>query len=191
MDGPLDDSGNRTAPPGVHGSNISARSMRDQDWHAIGCARCNREAVGTRDQCVALHVGHSFDDIGVANLTHLRPMHLPLLEQVIAIKPKALCKPRAVFTNRSVVITQMKTEVERIVRCDAHPARTCCECVTEAVPIQKGGMESTHHVLFSMARLREPPRRAKEPVPKPGQGVGCASISFRGVDRSVASRAEQ
>jgi hypothetical protein len=63
--------------------------------------------------------------------------------------------------------------------------------MTKAMPIQKGGMESTHSVLFSMARLREPPRHAKEPVPKPGQGVGCASISFRGVDRSVASRAEQ
>ena len=191
MDGSLNDSGNRAAPPRMHGSNISARSMRDQNWYAIGCARCDREAFGTRDQCVALHVGHGFGDIGVADLTHLGPMHLPLLEQVIAIKPKALCKARAVFANRSIVITQMKTEVERIVWRDAHPTRTCCECVTEAVPIQKGGMESTHNVLFSMARLREPPRHAKEHVPKPGQGVGCASISFRGVDRRVASRAEQ
>jgi hypothetical protein len=44
--------------------------------------------------------------------------------------------------------------------------------MTEAVPIQKGGMQSTHIVLCSMATLREPPQHAKEAVPKSGQGVG-------------------
>jgi hypothetical protein len=45
----------------------------------------------------------------------------------------------------------METEVERVVRRNADPTRTCCKCMNEAIPIQKGGMQSTHIVLFSMA----------------------------------------
>jgi len=72
----------------------------------------------------------------------------------------------------------MKTEVQCVVRRDAHPTGTRCKRMTEAVPIQKGGMQSTHIVLFSTATLREPPLHAKEAVPKSGQGVGLC-IGFR------------
>jgi hypothetical protein len=72
----------------------------------------------------------------------------------------------------------VKTEVERVVRRDTHSTRTRCKRVTKAMPIQKGGMESTHSVLCSMARLREPPLHAKEASASPGREFGCASISF-------------
>jgi hypothetical protein len=45
----------------------------------------------------------------------------------------------------------MEPEVERVVRREADPPRACCKCMNEAMPIQKGGMQSTHIVLFSMA----------------------------------------
>ena len=45
----------------------------------------------------------------------------------------------------------METEVEGVVRRDADATRTCCKSMNEAIPIQKGGMQSTHIVLFSMA----------------------------------------
>lgn len=76
-------------------------------------------------------------------------MHLPLLEEAIATNPEALRKVCAVLTNRVVVIAYMETEVERVVRRDADPTRACCKRMNEAMPIQKGRMQSTHIVLFS------------------------------------------
>jgi hypothetical protein len=99
-------------------------------------------------------------------------MHLPLLEEAIARKIEALGQARPVLTNRVIVITQMETEVERVVWCSAYATRSCRERMAETVPIQKGGMQRTHIVVFSMARLRELPLQAKEPVPKSGRGVG-------------------
>ncbi len=78
-------------------------------------------------------------------------MHLPLLEEAIATNPEALRKACAVFANRVVVIAYMETEVERVVGCDTDPTGPCCKRVSEAMPIQKGGMQSTHIVFFSMA----------------------------------------
>jgi hypothetical protein len=183
------DTSHRTAPPSMHGAHVAARSVRHQDRHAISRARCYRKTFGACDERVALHVGNGFSDIERGDLAHMSPVHLLLLEESIATKAEALGKARAVLANRIVVVPEVKTEVERVVRRRAHSARTRCECVTEAMPIQKGGMESTHTVLFSMARLREPLLHAKDADVKPGQGVGRASISFRGVDRSVESRA--
>jgi hypothetical protein len=168
----------RTAPPSMHGANVAARSVRDQDRHAISRARCNRKAFGARDERVALHVGNGIGYIERGDLTHMSPMHLPLLEEPIATKAEAVGKARSVFANCFVVVPEVESEVERVVRRRAHSAGTRCECVTEPMPIQKGGMESTHTVLCSMARLRGPLLQAKEAIPKPGQGVGCASISF-------------
>jgi len=189
LNGLRNDTGHGAAPPSMHGANVAARWMRNQDRHAIGRPGCYGTAVRARDECVALHVGNGFNHIGFGDLAHLRSMHLPLLEELIAAKPEALGEARAVFANCIVVVTQVKTEVERVVRRGAHPSRARCKCVTEAMPIQKGGMESTHSVLCSTARLREPLLHAKDADVKPGQGVGRASISFRGVDRSVESRA--
>ena len=45
----------------------------------------------------------------------------------------------------------MKPEVERVVRGEADPTRACCKRMNEPVPIQKGGMQSTHTVVLSMA----------------------------------------
>jgi hypothetical protein len=190
FDCPRNDPSHRAAPASMHGARVAARRVRDQDRHAISRARCNRKTFGACDERVALHVGNGFSGIERGDLAHMGPVHLTLLEEPIATKAEALGKARSVFANRIAVVPEVKTEVERVGRRRAHSARTRCECVTEAMPIQKGGMESTHTVLFSMARLREPLLHAKEAIPKPGQGVGCASISFRGVDRSVESRAQ-
>jgi hypothetical protein len=65
----------------------------------------------------------------------------------------------------------VKTEVQSVIRRGAHSTRTRSKCVMEPMPIQKRGMESTHSVLCSMVRLREPLLHAKEALPKPGQGV--------------------
>ncbi len=165
------DTGHSPAPPRMHGANVSARWMRDQDRHTIGRPCCHRAAFGSRDECVALHVGNGLSDIGLGDLAHLRPMHLPLLEEPIAINPEALGKARAVLAYRVVVITQVKTEVQSVIRRGAHSTRTRSKCVMEPMPIQKRGMESTHSVLCSMVRLREPLLHAKEALPKPGQGV--------------------
>ncbi len=45
----------------------------------------------------------------------------------------------------------MKPEVERVVGGGANPTRACCKCMNESMPIQKGGMQSTHIVVLSMA----------------------------------------
>jgi dephospho-CoA kinase len=76
---------------------------------------------------------------------------LPLLEEAIAAKSEALSQARTVLADRVVVIAQMKTKVERVVRRDAHSAGTCRKRMAKAVPIQKGRMERTHIVLCSMA----------------------------------------
>lgn len=93
-------------------------------------------------------------------------MHLPLFEEAIAAECHTLREARTVLADRVVLILQVKTEVQSVVRSDAHSAGTRCKRMTEAVPIQKGGMQSTHIVLCSTARLREPPLHAKEAVPQ-------------------------
>ena len=151
LNGLRNDTGHGAAPPSMHGANVAARWMRNQDRHAIGRPGCYGTAVRARDECVALHVGNGFNHIGFGDLAHLRSMHLPLLEELIAAKPEALGEARAVFANCIVVVTQVKTEVERVVRRGAHPSRARCKCMNEAMPIQKGGMQSTHIVVFSTA----------------------------------------
>ena len=66
----------------------------------------------------------------------------------------------------------MEAQVERVVGRNADPNGARRKRMTEAVPIQKGGMQRTHIAVSSMPRLHEPPVQAKEGVPKPGQGVG-------------------
>jgi hypothetical protein len=104
LNGLGNDAGHGAAPAGVHGANISSRWMPNQDRHAIGRARCNRETFGARNERVAFHSGHGFRGIGRSDLSHLGPMHLPLLEEAIATNPEALRKARAVLANRVVVI---------------------------------------------------------------------------------------
>jgi hypothetical protein len=46
----------RTAPTSVHGTDVSARGMRDQDRHAIGRTRSDPETFDARDQCIAFQI---------------------------------------------------------------------------------------------------------------------------------------
>ena len=47
----------------MHGADVSARWMRDQNRHAIRRSRGDPEAFDARDQRIAFHVGDAFDDI--------------------------------------------------------------------------------------------------------------------------------
>jgi len=104
LDGSRNDASHGTAPPGVHSRNISRRWMPNQDRHAIGRTRSNREAFCACDERVAFHFGNGFSSIGCRDLAHLGPMHLPLLKEAIATNPEALRKSCVVFANRVVVI---------------------------------------------------------------------------------------
>jgi hypothetical protein len=104
FDGLGNDAGHGAAPPGMHGANISGRWMPNQNRYAIGRARGNREASFACNERIAFHFGNSFGGIGGRNLSHLCPMHLPLLEETTVTNPEALRKACAVFANRVVVI---------------------------------------------------------------------------------------
>jgi hypothetical protein len=104
LDGLRNDASHRTAPPGMHGANVSARRMRDQNRNAIGRACRNRKAFDTRDECIAFQISGGSRNVGIGDLSHLSPMHLPLLEEAIAAELEARSKARAVLTNGFVVI---------------------------------------------------------------------------------------
>jgi len=104
LDGLGNDPSHGAAPSGVHGANIPGGRVPNQNGHAIGRARCNRKAFRACNERVAFHFGNGCGDIGCKDLSHLIPMHLPLLEEAIAINSEALRKARAVFANRVVVI---------------------------------------------------------------------------------------
>ena len=99
-----DDPCHGATPARVHSAHVSARWMRDQDRHAIGRTYCNREAVGARHQCIALHIGNGVGDLGLGDFAHLGPMHLPLLEETIATNPEAPDKAGAVLPHCGLLI---------------------------------------------------------------------------------------
>ena len=104
LDGLGNDTSHGAAPPGMHGAHISGRWMPNQNRHAIGRARGNRKAFCACNERVAFHFGNGFGGIGCRDLSHLCPMHLPLLEETTATHSEALRKACAVFANRVVVI---------------------------------------------------------------------------------------
>jgi len=172
FDGSRHDPGHRAAPASMHCTDVPARGMRDQNRDAIGRPRSSPEAFVARNERVTFQLGNRLSDIEPRDLAHVSPVHLPLLKEAITRKVQAPDKARTVLADRFVVVGQMKTEVERVVWRDAHTTRSCRKRMTETVPIQKGGMQRTHIVVSSTARLHEPLLQAKEAVPKSGLGVG-------------------
>ena len=152
LDGSGHDTGHRAPPTRVHCCNVPARRMRDQHRHAVGRARGDPKAFRAGDERVPFRIRRGFNNSRLGYLPHLGPVHLPLFKQAIAAKPEALCKARAILLHRVVIITEMKAEIERVVRRGAHSAETRCECMAKSVPVQKGGMHHGHIVLFSMAK---------------------------------------
>lgn len=63
LDGPMNDACDRAAPSGVHGGNLPAWRMRDQDWHAVCRSRGHCESVDPCDQGVSLLIRECFGRI--------------------------------------------------------------------------------------------------------------------------------
>ena len=138
----------------MHGANVPARRMRDQYRHAVGRARSNAKSFDPHDQRIAFLVRERFDNVRGRYLAHLGAVDLPLLEEPSAAKPEVLGKASTVLENRGIDVTDVKTEIEGVVRRQADPAQARRESMTEAVPIQKGGLQGAHVVVFSTRKLR-------------------------------------
>lgn len=151
------DPGHGAAPTGVHCGNVSARGVRDQNRYTIGSAGGHSEPFDSGNKRVAFRVGDRFCNVGSDDFPHVGSMHLPLLEQAIAGELETPCKARSVLANRVGVVAQVEPEVERIEgrRADATVPRR--KRMAEPMPIQKGGVQSTHTVVCSMSRSRDPP----------------------------------
>lgn len=154
IDGPRHDPSNRAAPTGMQCANVPARRMRDQHGHTVSRARSNANPFDPRNQRIAFLVRHQFGNVGGRDLAHLGPVDLPLLEEPSAAKPEVLGKLRAIFANRFIVIAKMEAQVERVERRRADPAHSRRESMPETVPIQKGGLQGAHVVVFSTPKLR-------------------------------------
>jgi hypothetical protein len=191
MNGARHDARHCTAPPRMYRGHIAGRRMGYQHWHAVSGACRHRETFRANEEGVPFHIAQGLSGIERRDLSHIGPVDLSLLEQAIVGDPQTVRKAHAVLADRIIVVTQVKSEVQRIVRRGAHPTRTCRERMSKPVPIQKGGMQSTHSVVSSMASLHGPLRHAKEAAPSPGRELASASISFRRVDRGAQGRPQQ
>ncbi len=64
LDGARNDARDGATPTGVYGTDITTRWMPDQDRHAVGRARGDREAFRARDERIAFHVCNGFGSAG-------------------------------------------------------------------------------------------------------------------------------
>ncbi len=64
LDGARNDARDGAAPAGVYGTDITTRWMPDQDRHAVGRARGDREAFCACDERIAFHVCNGFGSAG-------------------------------------------------------------------------------------------------------------------------------
>ena len=145
---------NRTAPTRMRGCNVTASWVGDQHRHAVG--RTHRNAISSKanDEPVAFGVDNRFGAIVLGNLTHPLSVNLSLLKKATAGKREGSRKACAVLADGGVVVPEVKTKVERVVRCSTYATRARCKPVTESIPIQKGRMQSTHIVFYTMTTLR-------------------------------------
>jgi len=144
LDGSRHDPGHRTPPTGVNGGNVSAWRVRDQHWDAIGRTRCDCEALDPGDQGISFVVGSRCCEIGPRDLAYVSSVHLPLLEEMVDRESEAFCESSAVLPDGDVIIAQVKTQVQRVVRRKAHPARTRCKRMSKPVPPEKDRMQAGH-----------------------------------------------
>lgn len=146
--------------------------MRHQDRYTVCRASRHSHPIDPDDERVAFRVDDRMSIVRIDDLAYAGSVHLPLLEETLRSEPEAFCKPHAILSNRCVVVTEVKAQVQRVVRRLAHTARSRRKRVTETVTIQKGGMQCTHSVCSSMANLRRPQAQARQADPKSGHGVG-------------------
>lgn len=178
LDGSRHDPGHRAPPTRVNGSNVSARRVRDQHWDAIGRARCDCEALDAGDQAISFVVSSRHREIGPRDLAHVSPVHLPLLEETVDRESEALCESSSVLPDGDVLIAQMKTEVQRVVRCDAHPTRPQCKRMAKAVPPEKDRMQTGHVDRVACRDCAGRRSQLSRPAASPGRELAGVSISF-------------
>jgi len=126
-----DDARHCASPTYVNRSDVAARRMRDQQGNAVGRAHCQGHAFVTSDERVALLVHGAVPITASRDDTHSDPMNLPLLEETIGRHAEVACKPFPVLEHGRIVITEMKTKVERVVGSLAYPASSGRERMTK------------------------------------------------------------
>ena len=100
----------------MNGGNVSAWRVCDQHWDAIGRTRCDCEALDSGDQAISFVVRRGSGEIGPRDLAYVSSVHLPLLEETVDRESEAFCESSAVLPDGDVIIAQVKTEVQRVVR---------------------------------------------------------------------------
>jgi putative sterol carrier protein len=141
-----------------------------KNGYAVGCAGRDGETLTAGDERIPFGVSDRGSRIRSRDFANECSMNLTLLEQSFGLDAQALRETRSVLSHCIVVVAEVESQVERVVRRLAHAPRASREDVHESVPIQKGGMERSHIVCCSTASLRERSWRAKRGVPQARAG---------------------
>lgn len=155
---------NRTSPTGMNGCDMSGRGMPEKNRHAVGSTRRDAEPRIPRHERIPFGIRDRARRVRVGYLEHEAPMDLALLVEPIDIESEARCKARAILHHGSIVIAEMKTEVERVERRRADASRPRRKRVPETMTVEKGRTENPHRETLSTPCLHEPRCRAKTPV---------------------------
>lgn len=150
-----------TAPTHMHGRNMSAYRVPDQNRDAIRSAGRDSVLSDADDQPVSLGVRDRLRAILRRDLANRRSVHLALFEKAIMRETDRAQETFAVFANGVFIVANVIPEVQRIARRAAHPPEARCKTVSKAVLIQKGRTQRTHTVLHTMTTLHKPQLRAK------------------------------
>ncbi len=155
------DTGHCTTPASVNRGDVAGRSVSDQQRNAVRGTRRHRNARVAGDKRIPACIGDRRRVVHGRHRTHFDAVHLALLKKGIERYPEAFGEASPVLVDCGVVVAEVVTEVERVVGRSAHSSVARGEDVTKTVLLQKRRMQDTHSVCSSMARLREPLRRAK------------------------------
>lgn len=108
LHGPRNDTCDRTAPPRVHGRDMTALGMRDQNRDAIGRARCDPETLFASDQRIPFADCNRLLGVVEGDLPNVCAMHLTLLEQPIGPERDACGETRAIPSHGLRVVAQVE-----------------------------------------------------------------------------------
>ncbi len=141
-------------PSSMDRRNRTGFSVTDQNRDAVRSTSRDSSPRSSGDQRIPLGIGDGGRFVDATDLPNVHPVNLPLLVESIERDAEPLCEARAIFTNRSDIVAEVKAEVKRVVRRTAHTARARRKEVSKPVPIQKGGMEAAHGVSCSTPTRR-------------------------------------
>ena len=158
------DAGHCTTPASVNRSDVAGRGVRDEQRNAVCGTRRDGDVGITSKKRIAFGIGDARRVVHARHHAHFDAVNLALLEQSIERYPEVLDEASPILVDRSVLVAEVVTEVERIEGRSAHTAMARSEGMAETMPLQKDRMQRTHSVCSSMARLRELLRRARSRV---------------------------